>query len=76
MEYDYNVYFGGKAPEITGSHDLVAEPKFADAAAHNFHLAPDSPALRSGNSAIMVPFDYAGLPRPAAGPVARGALQD
>jgi len=75
VDYDYNVYHGGKQPEIMGPHDILADPGFVDEKAANFHLLPDSPALNSGNANLTVAQDYAGTPRPAAGPVDRGALQ-
>ncbi|WP_405873928.1 right-handed parallel beta-helix repeat-containing protein [Streptomyces zaomyceticus] len=51
VTYDYNVYFGGKAPEVKGPHDIVADPKFADAgttADTAFRLRDGSPAIGSG----------------------------
>jgi hypothetical protein len=75
VEYDYNLYYGGKPPEVVGPHDLVADPKFVDEDAANFHLLPNSPALNSGNAHLTVAQDFAGNPRPGGGPVDRGALQ-
>jgi hypothetical protein len=51
VTYDYNVYFGGKAPEVKGPHDIVADPEFADAgtmADATFRLRDSSPAIGSG----------------------------
>ncbi|MEK9523358.1 right-handed parallel beta-helix repeat-containing protein [Streptomyces sp. NPDC087908] len=51
VTYDYNVYFGGKAPEVKGPHDIVADPKFTDAgttADAAFRLRDNSPAIGSG----------------------------
>ncbi|MFD3726640.1 right-handed parallel beta-helix repeat-containing protein [Streptomyces sp. NPDC058671] len=51
VTYDYNVYFGGKAPEVKGPHDIVADPKFVDAgttAEAAFRLRDHSPAIGSG----------------------------
>jgi hypothetical protein len=75
VDYDYNLYYGGKQPEIIGPHDILADPRFADEKAANFHLLPDSPALNSGNATLTVARDFVGTPRPAKGPVDRGALQ-
>ncbi|MFF3030946.1 right-handed parallel beta-helix repeat-containing protein [Streptomyces rubiginosohelvolus] len=51
VTYDYNVYFGGKAPEVKGPNDIVADPEFTqpgtDAKA-NFRLRAGSPAIDSG----------------------------
>ncbi len=65
---DHNLYWdtSGKALEFSGRtleqwraeghdlHSLVADPKLANPAARDFHLAPDSPALSLG----FQPFDY------------------
>ncbi len=75
VDYDYNLYYGGKQPEIMGPHDILADPRFVDEKAANFHLLLDSPARNSGNANLTVAQDFAGNPRPAAGPVDRGALQ-
>ncbi|MFD6419226.1 sigma-70 family RNA polymerase sigma factor [Streptomyces sp. NPDC060194] len=51
VRYDYNVYFGGKAPESRGAHDVIADPKLTDPgkdAGADFHLAQGSPAIGSG----------------------------
>jgi hypothetical protein len=45
-----------KAWQVKGhdQHSIIADPKFADPDRHDYHLAPDSPALGLG----FKPFDY------------------
>ncbi|NEA38724.1 DUF1565 domain-containing protein [Streptomyces sp. SID11385] len=75
VTYDYNVYFGGKAPETKGPHDLVADPRFAapgtgpDA---DFRLTKGSPAIGSGTPFPAVSTDFTGAPRKGGAPE-RGA---
>ncbi|MFI8287618.1 right-handed parallel beta-helix repeat-containing protein [Streptomyces sp. NPDC085614] len=69
VTYDYNVYFGGKPPEVKGPHDIVADPKFTaagTAADADFRLGQGSPAIGSGTPFAAV--------RRAGGPPDRGAL--
>ncbi|MFB8247188.1 DUF1565 domain-containing protein [Streptomyces sp. NPDC055952] len=73
--YDYNVYFGGKAPEVKGPHDIVADPRFVkpgtDAGA-DFRLRRGSPAIGSGKPLHQVRTDISGARR-ATGAPDRGA---
>ncbi|MEU5986113.1 right-handed parallel beta-helix repeat-containing protein [Streptomyces sp. NPDC047434] len=58
VTYDYNVYFGGKPPEVKGPHDIVADPKFTAAgtgADADFRLGEGSPAIGSGTPFAAVP---------------------
>ncbi|MGW5849288.1 right-handed parallel beta-helix repeat-containing protein [Streptomyces sp. NPDC055254] len=74
VTYDYNVYFGGKAPEVKGAHDIVSDPRFAAAGttAHaDFRLSKGSPAIGSGVPFAAVTTDLTGARR--AGPPDRGA---
>jgi len=66
---DYNLYWNASGAPVTflgksldqwrkergqDEHSLVADPLFVDPAHDDFHLKPDSPALRLG----FKPFDY------------------
>ena len=73
VTYDYNVYFGGKAPETRGPNDIVADPEFADAgtaADADFRLGKGSPAIGSGTPFAAVPTGV----RRAGGAPDRGAF--
>ncbi|MCM2428723.1 right-handed parallel beta-helix repeat-containing protein [Streptomyces sp. RKAG337] len=66
VTYDYNVYFGGKAPEVKGAHDLITDPKFVNAgtqATADFRLSPGSPAIGSGVPFAAVNTDMNGSDR-------------
>jgi hypothetical protein len=73
--YDYNIYFGGRKPEIVGPHDILADPQFVDLDAGNLHLKPGSPAIDSGLSGFSVTKDFDGNPRPIGAAVDRGAFE-
>jgi hypothetical protein len=62
----YNLYFGGSGG--MGEKDgIVADPRFINAAEHDFHLSPDSPATGAGTTALasLVTTDYEMKPRTA-----------
>ncbi|UZI32275.1 right-handed parallel beta-helix repeat-containing protein [Streptomyces sp. VB1] len=71
VTYDYNIYFGGKAPEVKGAHDIVADPKLtgpgtgADA---DFRLSKGSPAIGSGTPFPAVTDDFTGARRTGGAP--------
>ncbi|WP_328485231.1 right-handed parallel beta-helix repeat-containing protein [Streptomyces zaomyceticus] len=71
VTYDYNIYFGGKAPEVKGPHDIVADPKLtkpgtgADA---DFRLSKGSPAIGSGTPFAAVTTDFTGARRTGGAP--------
>ncbi|MFB8247193.1 right-handed parallel beta-helix repeat-containing protein [Streptomyces sp. NPDC055952] len=74
VTYDYNVYYGGKAPEVKGPHDIVADPKIVrpgDEAA--FQLRKGSPAIGSAKPLDQVTTDITGARRAADAPD-RGAF--
>ncbi|MFF0023106.1 choice-of-anchor Q domain-containing protein [Streptomyces sp. NPDC005496] len=75
VTYDYNVYYGGKAPEVKGAHDIVANPRFVkpgNGAGADFRLRKGSPAIGSGKPLHQVPTDITGARR-ATGAPDRGA---
>lgn len=71
VTYDYNLYFGGKAPETKGSHDIIADPKFtAPGKSPNadFRLTKSSPAIGSATSFSAVITDFTGATRKGGAP--------
>ncbi|MFJ8862781.1 sigma-70 family RNA polymerase sigma factor [Streptomyces sp. NPDC102451] len=71
VTYDYNVYFGGKAPEVNGPHDIVADPKLiAPGTSPNadFRLMKGSPAIGSGLAFPAVSTDFTGATRKGGAP--------
>jgi hypothetical protein len=73
--YDYNVYFGGRKPEIVGPHDVIGDPKFVSLETANLQLQPTSPAVDSGVAGFAVNRDFDGKPRPAGAGFDRGAFE-
>lgn len=66
VTYDYNVYFGGKAPETKGPHDIIADPKLAAPGTSpnaDFRLRKGSPAIGSGIPFPAVTTDFTGATR-------------
>lgn len=75
VTYDYNLYYGGKAPAVKGPHDIIANPKFVAPGtdgAPGFRLAKGSPGIGSGKPLSQVTTDIAGARRDA-GSADRGA---
>ncbi|MFJ3439050.1 DUF1565 domain-containing protein [Streptomyces cyaneofuscatus] len=75
VTYDYNIYFGGKAPEVKGPHDIVGDPKLTSpgtGAGAEFRLRKGSPAIGSGTPFPAVASDLTGARR-AGGAPDRGA---
>ena len=68
-----------KYVETTGNdrHSHFLDPHFIDAAAHNFHLQPDSPALDAGTTdgVPVGELDLDGAPRVTSGKVDIGCYQ-
>jgi len=60
--------FTKKTAEHSGwaeeAHGLIANPKFVNKGADDFHLQSDSPAIDKGIPLKDVPQDFAGKPRP------------
>jgi hypothetical protein len=66
VTYDYNVYFGGRAPEAKGTHDIVADPRFVKAdngPGADFRLRNGSPAIGSATRFPEVATDIVGTRR-------------
>ncbi|HET9619922.1 MAG TPA: choice-of-anchor Q domain-containing protein [Kofleriaceae bacterium] len=61
--YSYNLF----SPDIVSNSvtNIIGDPKFVDAAAHNFHLRSDSPARDAADPFLVsAAHDYDGTPRP------------
>ncbi|GGX98179.1 sigma-70 family RNA polymerase sigma factor [Streptomyces fructofermentans] len=66
VTYDYNVYFGGKAPEAKGPHDIIADPRFTapgQSPNADFRLAKGSPAIGSATPFPATTTDFTGATR-------------
>ncbi|MEV5433979.1 choice-of-anchor Q domain-containing protein [Streptomyces sp. NPDC052701] len=71
VTYDYNVYYGGRAPEVKGPHDIIADPKIVepgDNAEAAFRLRKGSPAIGSAKPMAQVTTDITGARRSADAP--------
>jgi parallel beta-helix repeat protein len=80
VAYDYNVYFGGKTPEIVGLHDLLTDPLLtnpqSDPTTGDFRVQLTSPAIDSGTNSPVTPTnDFRGLARPVGAGPDRGAYE-
>ena len=61
--------------ELAGSARIVADPLFVDAAAHNYRLSANSPAIDAGIAQAAPDSDYDGTKRPINGAVDIGAFE-
>jgi LPXTG-motif cell wall-anchored protein len=71
VTYDYNIYYGGQAPEVKGPHDIVADPRIVepgDGAEDAFRLRGGSPAIGSAKPLPEVTTDITGARRVAGAP--------
>lgn len=61
-----NLWFGGGAPPSWDASPVTADPRFLNAAAHDYHLQSGSPAINAGTSAVntLVTSDFDGVSRP------------
>jgi hypothetical protein len=78
VTYDYNIYYNGNTPAVSGSHDVVADPKFvnpSESAGADFHVQASSPSIDSGTSAYAPSYDYSGNSRPLGSIYDRGAYE-
>jgi hypothetical protein len=53
----------GLGDYVGPGQNLVADPRFSDRAAADYHLLAGSPAIDAGRSAYSLPFDFDGNPR-------------
>jgi hypothetical protein len=71
---DYNCYFNGTGP---GSHSLQnTNPRFANAANHDFSLQSGSPCIDKGTNQYQADFDFNGSPVPVDGDGSGDAVVD
>ncbi len=75
VTYDYNLYFGGKAPAVVGTHDHIADPLFVDAENGDLRVQPTSPAVDTGTKNLAPAEDILGAARPSGGGVDIGAYE-
>jgi hypothetical protein len=76
--FDYNLYFGGRQPDIMGPNDRIADPIFVpqkSADDRNFMLSPSSPAIDSAQIFAGVGIDVIGTKRPQGVAPDRGAFE-
>ncbi|MEH2257650.1 right-handed parallel beta-helix repeat-containing protein [Nostoc sp.] len=74
--YNYNVYSNNSTIKITGSHDMIADPKFVNASARDFRLKSTSPAINSGLKWSSLKTDFLGNPRVSGYATDRGAIEN
>ncbi|MEH2079072.1 MAG: right-handed parallel beta-helix repeat-containing protein [Nostoc sp.] len=74
--YDYNVYSNNSTIKITGSHDMIGDPKFVNASARDFRLKSTSPAINNGLKWSSLTTDFLGNPRVSGSTPDRGAIEN
>ncbi|MEJ5198674.1 MAG: right-handed parallel beta-helix repeat-containing protein, partial [Anaerolineae bacterium] len=69
LTVDHNLIegFRGQTGELRGTDYVEGDPRFVDAAAFDFHLLPDSPAIDRGSADSAPDHDYDAAPRPRNG---------
>ncbi len=67
VTYNYNIYANCSASSIKvkGPNDIVADPKFVNAAIGDFRLQSTSPAINKGFAWTSLKTDFAGKSRPS-----------
>jgi parallel beta-helix repeat protein len=76
--FDYNLYFGGRQPDVMGPNDRIADPQFVPAKSsldRNFMLSPGSPAIDTAEPFGAIKTDILGNPRIQGGAPDRGAFE-
>ncbi|WGM20271.1 right-handed parallel beta-helix repeat-containing protein [Paenarthrobacter sp. OM7] len=77
--YDHNIYYNGRAPEVVGPNDLIADPQFVSPALTpadaDFRLQDGSPAIGSGTKNLAPKDDFTGKTRPPGRGIDRGAYR-
>ncbi len=77
VSIDYNLVDGFREyeGEIYGQNYIVGDPLFVDAAANDFHLQQDSPAVNAGSPTDVPNTDFDGNTRPQDGEPDVGAYE-
>ncbi|ASN22070.1 choice-of-anchor Q domain-containing protein [Arthrobacter sp. YN] len=77
--YDYNIYYNGTAPAVTGPNDLITDPLLVSPALNpyeaDFRLQEGSPAIASGTKNLAPKDDFTGKTRPPGLTLDRGAYK-
>jgi hypothetical protein len=79
--YNYNLLYSttpksGVSGAAPGPNDIIANPRFTNAASGNFTLTAGSPAVGAASASLAPATDFAGNPRPTpGGGYDRGAFQ-
>jgi parallel beta-helix repeat protein len=76
--FDYNLYFGGRKPDVMGKNDRIADPMFVGVSGtdrRDFRLAKGSPAIDSGVAIDDLATDIVGKARPNGQRPDRGAFE-
>ncbi|MER7577642.1 right-handed parallel beta-helix repeat-containing protein [Streptomyces sp. NPDC126514] len=77
VTYDYNIYYGGLAPEAMGPHDVITDPKLVNPGTSpdaDFRLQESSPAVDTGTR-TDTSVDHEGTSRPQGSGWDRGAYE-
>ena len=78
IRYDYNLYFGGRKPDIMGPNDIIADPKFVNVTGkgqRDFRLQPGSLAIDSALPFPVIAKDASGSLRVIGKAPDRGAFE-